>query len=379
MVYYSSLSDEGKAEFDAREKKMLNAAYNTYNIVLNSEGIAHIQGYAYDGNGQGISQTVVELYATDFSTPIYRTMTDESGMYCIYIPNEEYKYNIRVSKDGMISADIYLIEMSAEQIGAYQDSVYLFDESSEDATIQMTLGDAFEYASDGNGMVRLSGADVCFRPGINNRLGEIVWQGTADETGYLQVTLAPGVYTVEVNASDHETMFYTAWANPLKDVSTYEFYATPILNEGEYAIVLTWGAYPSDLDSHLFTTSGTDTDHIWFGDRYDEFNSYLDVDDTDSYGPETITIYDFNSTKYYKYCVVDYTNCSGGNYRSMEMSNSMACVNVYSSEGLIATYNVPTGNEGVIWEVFEIRNGQITPIQRYYGNVEDKTWWHDEK
>lgn len=374
MKYYSSLDFDKKAEFDERERKMLNAAYNTYNIVLNSDGIARIQGYAYDENGLGIGQAKVELYATDFTTLIYSVLTDDNGMYTVYVPNLEYKYNIRINKDGMESVDIYLIEMGDEQIGAYQDTVYLFNQSVGDAIVQLMLGDALEYAADGDGMVRLNGATVYFRRGINNRSGNVVLQSTADSAGYLTVTLLPGVYTIEVHASDHETMFYTVIA-----LNIYEFYATPTLNEGEYAIVLTWGEYPYDLDSHLFTTMGTTGDHIWFGDQYDEFNSYLDVDDINSYGPETITMFDFSSEKYYKYCVVDYTNCSSGYFRSTEMSYSSACMNVYSSDGLIATYNVPTGKEGVVWEVFEIRNGHLTPIQRYYGNVEDKTWWHDEK
>ncbi len=379
MVYYSNLSDEEKAAFDDKERKMLNAAYNTYATVLNSEGIAHIQGYVYDGNGAGIGQAAVELYASDFSTLIYSVVTDDSGMYVIYVPNQEYEYNIRIHKEGMRSADSYQIAMSNEQIGAYQDSVYLFEESDQTATVQLTLGDAFEYASDGNGMMGLSGAEVYFRQGLNNHMGDIVYQGVADNAGYLTTALQAGTYTVEVAASGHETMYYTVVANPLRENCFYEFYATPELDEGEYAVVLTWGEYPYDLDSHLFTTAGTSTNHIWYGNGDDEFSSYLDVDDTSSYGPETVTIRQFSASNYYKYCVVDFTNCSAANYRSKEMSNSMACVNVYASEGLIASYYVPTEQEGVIWEVFEIRNGHITPIQRYYGNVEDKTWWHNEK
>jgi len=263
-------------------------------------------------------------------------------------------------------------------IGAYQDSVYLFDPSVEKAPLQLTLGDAFTYAADGNGMIPLGGAAVYFREGIHNRYGEIVLEAAADRAGFLRVELRPGVYTMEVKASGYETMYYIVVVHPA-GASAYEFYATPTLNENEYAVVLTWGSYPYDLDSHLFTTAGTGTGHIWFGGRTDTFNNYLDVDDTDSYGPETVTILNFDPSKYYKYCVVDFTNCSSGNFHSLDMSYSLACVNVYSSEGLAATYNVPTGQEGVIWEVFEIRNGRITPIQRYYSNAEDKTWWHSDK
>jgi uncharacterized protein YfaP (DUF2135 family) len=379
MKYYSNLSDKAKKKFDKKEIRMVNAAYNTYNTVMNSEGIAHIQGYAYDGNGTGIDEAVVELYTSDFSTEIYQAVTDSEGMYTIYVPNQEYDYNLCIRKDGMSAGEIYQIEMNSSQIGAYQDSVYLFDENYESADVQMTLGDALEYAGDGNGMKKLSGAEVLFRRGINNRTGEIVAQGTADKSGILTVALVPGVYTIEVNMTDYQTMYYTVIANPMISSNVYEFYATPTLDEGEYAIVLTWGATPSDLDSHLFTTSGSSSDHIWFGERTDDYGSYLDVDDTTSYGPETVTIQKFDANSYYKYCVVDYTNCSSENYKSTEMSESMACVKVYSSDGLLASYSVPTGQKGVVWEVFEIRNGQISPIQRYYSNVENKTWWHSDK
>lgn len=379
MYYYNSLTEEQKTGFDNQERRMLNAAYNTYNKVLTSDGIAHIQGYVYNGAGAGLEGATVDLYASDFSTQIYSVKTDASGMYIIYLPNQEYEYNVSVRKEGMYSADIYKIAMSSEQIGVYQDGVYLFDESDSSADVQLTLGDAFQYAADGNGMVRLSNAEVFFRQGINNRMGEVLWQGTADSGGYLRVTLTPGIYTVEIKEADHETMFYTVVANPTENVSIYEFYATAKLNEGEYAIVLTWGEDPQDLDSHLFTTSGSRTEHIWYGAQGDDFNNLLDVDDTTSYGPETVTISQFNPSDYYKYCVVDYTNCASENYSSRQMSNSMACVNVYSSSGLIATYYVPVEKEGVIWEVFEIRNGHITPIQRYYNSVEDKEWWHQDK
>ena len=140
-----------------------------------------------------------------------------------------------------------------------------------------------------------------------------------------------------------------------------------------------WGYTPSDLDSHLFTTKGSASDHIWYGDQYDDFNNYLDVDDTSSFGPETVTIRSFSKDDYYKYCVVDFTNCAGGNPTSYEMSMSGATVNVYSTNGLVGTYHVPTNTSGVIWEVFEIRNGILSPIQRYYNNVSDKEWWHGDK
>lgn len=50
-------------------------------------------------------------------------------------------------------------------------------------------------------------------------------------------------------------------------------------------VVLSWGEKPFDLDSHLIFPGG----HIYF-DSKEGTDANLDVDDTDSYGSETVTI-----------------------------------------------------------------------------------------
>lgn len=378
MRYYDELDTSMRDAFDQNERDMINAAYNTYNIVLGSPGIVRIRGYVYDADGSGVNDADVALYDESFDAPLYTTQTSGDGMYTIYVPDELYTYNLRVGKTGLSDCDIYAVRVNNEQIGSYQDGAYLFDAGAADADVSLILGDAFEYASYGGGMQRLSNATVNVRSGINNRAGAIETSTTCDSSGFASLRLAPGLYTIEVLASGYETMYYSIVANPSRE-NLYEFYAAPTLPEGEYAIVLTWGATPSDLDSHLFTTAGTASDHIWYGRQSDSNNSYLDVDDTSSYGPETVTIRSFSTDKYYKYCVVDFSNCSGGHYSSYDMSLSGARINVYSSDGLIATFPVPTNQPGVIWEVFEIRHGAITPIQRYYNTVENMDWWHSDK
>lgn len=378
MLYYDQLDAAGREEFDRKEFRMINAAYNTYHLVMESPGIVRIRGYIYDAYGSGVTDADVALYDSSFSAPLYKTQTAADGMYTIYVPNEQYTYNLRANKAGLSDCDIYAVRVNNEQIGAYQDGAYLFDGSANATNVSLVLGDAFEYASNGNGMRRLSNATVNVRKGINNRAGSVLTSTVCDSNGCALLQLDPGIYTIEVVASGYETMYYTIIANPTRE-NLYEFYAAPTLPAGEYAIVLTWGATPSDLDSHLFTTSGSSTDHIWFGSQSDPNSSFLDVDDTTSYGPETVTIRRFSADKYYKYCVVDYTNCADGNYSSRNMSLSGARVNVYSSEGLIGTFPVPTNQPGVIWEIFEIRHGVITPIQRYYNTVQNMDWWHNDK
>lgn len=378
MNYYNGFTDEMRKIFDETEKKMLNAAYNTYFYVMNAKGVALIQGAVNDADGNGMPNTSVALFTQDFGAPLYTTATDSNGKYNIYVPNDTYNYNLKFKKEGYSDNDIYQITMSSEQIEASQDTVYLFTPNMGNTDVVLRLGDALNYAADGITMQALQYANIYVRRGMNNRTGEIISQAQSGSDGRVTLNLAPGMYTLEIATSGFENMFYNVTANPKKAQNFYELYATPDLEEGELRIVLTWGEHPWDLDSHLFTTSGNSTDHIWYGDRDDIYGSNLDVDDISSYGPETVTIPHFSNDTYYKYCVTDYTNCSTGNYNSMEMSYSDACVNVYSSRGLIATFHVPAMREGVIWEVFEIRRGEIVPIQRYYNTVTDKGWWSHE-
>lgn len=225
-------------------------------------------------------------------------------------------------------------------------------------------------------MQRLSNAVIYIRAGVNNRDGSVVAQATADGSGLAQMDLAPGMYTAEVQKSGYDTTYYNFAARA--GMQTVQINASPQLAQGEVRIVLTWGERPWDLDSHLFTpydsSFGDNTYHIWYGNRTDRIGNNLDVDDTDGFGPETTTIPVLRNGLY-KYYVADYTNCSSGRPTSYDMSNSGATVQVYTSNGLTAVFTVPTNTPGVIWEVFEIRNGAIVPIQRYYSNIEENSWW----
>lgn len=164
--------------------------------------------------------------------------------------------------------------------------------------------------------------------------------------------------------------------------NTLSVYATPELKEDEYRIVLTWNDTPRDLDSHLFAPADSSSEedyHICYYNMKDsKGNISLDVDDTDGYGPETTTISHIRRGQY-KFYVCDFTNCSQNNEKSRQMSESSAVVRVYGKKGLIQTFYVPVHRDGVIWEVFEIRDGAVIPSQRYYDEVGNKRWWRSDK
>lgn len=124
-------------------------------------------------------------------------------------------------------------------------------------------------------------------------------------------------------------------------------------------VVLSWGKYPDDLDSHLWYSD----QHIFFQNKKGR-SANLDVDDTDSYGPETITVEEKKFGTEYIYAVHDYTNRD--NLGSFELSNSKAKVFVYIGQSLIKTYYVPTQIKGNLWTVFKVtKEGEIETINSF--------------
>ncbi|EIE3538735.1 tetratricopeptide repeat protein [Escherichia coli] len=121
-------------------------------------------------------------------------------------------------------------------------------------------------------------------------------------------------------------------------------------------VVLSWGEKPFDLDSHLIFPGG----HIYF-DSKEGTDANLDVDDTDSYGPETVTISKKHFGESYIYAVQDYSN--KGLPNSNYLSASKAKVFVYVGSSLVRSYSVPAGKRGNIWAVFKLNpNGEFEDI-----------------
>lgn len=127
-------------------------------------------------------------------------------------------------------------------------------------------------------------------------------------------------------------------------------------------IVLSWNETPADLDSHL-----------WYSDQHIYYNSKeghranLDVDDTDGYGPETITIQEKKFGTEYVYAVHNYSYMEYPASRTL--SQSGAKVFVYIGQSLVKTYYIPTDHVGNLWTVFKVTaEGEIEDINSFSGS-----------
>lgn len=142
---------------------------------------------------------------------------------------------------------------------------------------------------------------------------------------------------------------------------------SPVLQEGEYRIVLNWSSSPSDLDSHLLTPEIEGTSyHVYFSSKGSNENApyaTLDHDVTNGYGPETITINSLYPGTY-KYYIYQYSS-------SGDLKTSEAVVQVYNNSGLVRTVNIPAAGAGNYWNVLEIEGstGEITVVNEINSSV----------
>jgi hypothetical protein len=141
---------------------------------------------------------------------------------------------------------------------------------------------------------------------------------------------------------------------------------SPTLATGQYRFVLTWGETPLDLDSHLKTPVIEGHAYQSYYQNYGSASTppyaILDIDDTDSFGPETTTIYDLKDGIYHYY-IHNYS-------QTPDIITSHAVVQIYNETGLLHTLQVPTVGSGIYWDCFTMNGatGAISIINQIVAN-----------
>ena len=126
----------------------------------------------------------------------------------------------------------------------------------------------------------------------------------------------------------------------------------------EYSFVLTWGADPRDLDSHITGVNDAgQTFHVYYSSK-NGAGAFLDYDDVDGYGPETVTTKN-NALWDYTYYVDLYAG-------EGTIQDSGAQIKIYKGTQLIQTIKaadaVSDGRTGKYWTVFTLKDGYFQII-----------------
>lgn len=263
-------------------------------------------------------------------------------------------YTITVSKEGYISV-IETLEITGDDVDIHH-NIAIEAISTDYLGIGYASGVIYDVATGSP----VAGLQLNIRSGLNVTTGAAITQTNYTNANGKYTTLGTeaGNYTVEVvdnrtGISDEER--YTTTSFNIKvlggtTIDNQNGYVSNGLTSDELRIVLTWGSKPSDLDSHLVGPDGSGGKfHEYYSKKNDGSDADLDRDDTDSYGPETITIHkEYAGT--YVYAIHNYSNKSSSN--STALANSGAQVQVYRGSNLLMTYYVPSNKEGTLWTVF---------------------------
>ena len=222
----------------------------------------------------------------------------------------------------------------------------------------------------------LSGVTLSFHEGVGaSETDAQKAKITNQADGKYTIVLPAGEYTMIVSKAGYKTASMTVQSRGESTIGNQNCTITPTVPEGQVRIVLEWGMKPKDLDSHLFNVS--QKIHIFFPDKWKKARrngreiANLDVDDRDYEGPETTTILQQLSGQYI-FIIHDYTNGHEEytNYQSKDMAESGAKVSVYVGSNDPLIFEVPD-QPGIVWEVFTLENGIVTPSNR----ILDKDEW----
>ena len=336
----------------------------TEDILLpEGEKNSTIQGnvFSYANGTTSIPNNVtvtVDLYYTPSNTLIETVIADDDGQFSFTVAKGDYTL--------IINATGYITITSQQSVNEneikYTEPIILVNNTQPETG---SAAGRVTNALDGRGLANIT---IKVRTDWNNREGDYYanFTTTTNSSGYYSIENLPtGYYTVEASFDGYVTGYTNIIVMADGAKTDYDFTISPTLSDSNIRIVLTWGASPSDLDSHLIgNTPSNDTFHIYYMSKAYNYQgtqmANLDVDDTSSYGPETITILkDVYGT--YTYYVHDYSN--KGSSSSTALSRSGAVVKVFSGSEQIAEYHVPTNQTGTYWTVFTIdQNGNIVPV-----------------
>lgn len=303
--------------------------------------------------------------------PVVNTVYENpTGIYLLTLTPGQY-YSIRTVKNGYVTAEHLNVNIMENSMIVLEKLSALKSNLSGQVKLSGRMLDAMTGAP-------LSGVRVNIAPRLNNFNGTPTISVTTDDLGQYTANVAAGYYTVIGAKSGYENAFSSySVSGATQDLGDLSL-SPALSSSNDWRFILDWGLTPEDLDSHITGPKANLATryHVFYSSKTytDALNSVnLDVDDTTSYGPETITL-TRSAAGVINYSVHDYTNKASTD--SLALSNSKARVRVYNGSRLIQVFNVPYG-KGSLWQVFTLNlsdpsNPVIKPINKF-SNVNSPT------
>jgi len=219
-----------------------------------------------------------------------------------------------------------------------------------------------------------SGAEVI----LSNRDGaEATWKSTTNEAGVFEFQNVHGgnlkmQAAIEGYVSSSNALLVTS---DIEVGTSADRALSPVLPPDGWRVIVNWKQNPTDLDSHLVWASPFNC-HIYYSRTMQECGdgvyAALDLDDTSSFGPETVTISHVGKGKNKcteemhnaKQCQITY---KVHNYSKNPRSFDGGKVSLYNGDKLVKEFVAGTDGiiEGAWWKVLTIDtyDSKVVPVE----------------
>ena len=374
---YKKSKKKDRKNYDKREIKMLNAAYNTYEAMLKENEYGGITGNVVNTKGKALKDVKIEIYfGADL---IGEIKTDKKGRFETGITPNKEGYKLKITKEGFADTEVENVTVKDTGSIVLIDKIILVKagEGKKKLKFNVFNAEATKYNNQKAVKKYIDKVKIKVRKGTDNKDGEIIAESKSDSKGNITLSLENGIYTIEFVKKGFVKSYQTI---AVEKKSAMNIPLVKNMKKNQLKIVLTWEG-DKDIDSSLFTPyqgKGGDMAYVGAGTKKDKHGNRLVNDGKKGNTVEVITI-DNAKAGNYKYYVSDYTNSRKKKFSSKDMKNMKLKVVVYDENGVAAYYTLPYDVNGVIWEVFEIKNGELIPLQKTYSNVTGKKWWTKDK
>lgn len=374
---YKKSKKKDRKNYDKREIKMLNAAYNTYEAMLKENEYGRITGNIVNIKDKALKDVKIAVY---FGTEVVGEITtDKKGKFETGITPNKEGYKLKITKEGFADTELENVAVTDTDSIALIDMIILVKAGEGKKKLKFNVFDAEATKYNNNRVVKkyIDKVKIKVRKGTDNRAGEVIAESKSDSKGNINLSLENGIYTIEFVKKGFVKSYQTI---AVEKKSAMNIPLVKKMKKNQLKIVLTWEG-DKDIDSSLFTPyqgKGGDMAYIGADIKKDKHGNRLVLDGKQGNTTEII-ILDNVKAGNYKYYVSDYTNSSKKKFSSKDMKNMKLKVVVYDENGVAAYYTLPYDVNGVIWEVFEIKNGELIPLQKTYSNVTGKKWWTKDK
>lgn len=256
-----------------------------------------------------------------------------------------FDLNSDTSKDVSVHSglNLFLFFLNENNVTTYSGSIVSTIIKNKDNVVEFNLNDTNQSLEgnvrDATNNKPVSGAAIKLFQG-----SELIGNCISDEFGrYSFYGIADGLYTVETSKTGYIDNSDSINVNPLDRFKN--IILSPESENIVFRIVLEWGKTPVDLDAHL-KKAGNNISFTDIGRKNSSPFAFLDIDDVNAFGPETITIYRQNNDSC-KYYVENFSLIP-------DIKNSNAVVKLYSGSRLLSRYQIPAAGTGDYWYIFDI-------------------------